>query len=242
MWSPWTKPPCPAGSPASRWDECHGSRRPSSPPFRPAALRGSDRRQWALIHLEQQWQENLLTVEGALLHQRAHDATLRERRGDTLVVRSLAVVSHTLGLSGQWRCGGIPASGRGHSPPRGNGRWRVFPVEYKRGRPKEHQADEVQLCAQAMCLEEMLCCEVAEGALYYGEPRRRTPVTFSPALRELVRQCAAEMHQLAQRHHTPKVRPTKACRSCSLKDLLPAAAGPPRLCLCVLGQSHGGSL
>lgn len=78
------------------------------------------RRQWALIHLEQQWQENLLTVEGALLHQRAHDATLREHRGDTLVVRSLAVVSHTLGLSGAMRCGGIPASGRGHSPPRGN--------------------------------------------------------------------------------------------------------------------------
>ena len=177
------------------------------------------RRQWALIHLEQQWQESLLTVEGALLHQRAHDATLRERRGDTLVVRSLAVVSHTLGLSGQ--CDvvvfqqadeGIPLHGE-------TGRWRVFPVEYKRGRPKAHQADELQLCAQAMCLEEMLCCSIPEGALFYGEPRRRTVVFFTPELRETVRRDSDEMHQLYHRGHTPKAKPSKSCSACSLKEL-----------------------
>ena len=160
-------------------------------------------------------------MEGALLHQRAHDATLRERRGDTLVVRSLAVVSHTLGLSGQCD-GGIPASGRGAFPSTGEtGRWRVFPVEYKRGRPKEHQADEVRLCAQAMCLEEMLSCrEVAEGALYsQGNPGGAPQ---SPSLRRAgnwsvnaPRKCTS----LPSGITPPKVRPTKACRGCSLKDL-----------------------
>lgn len=98
-------------------------------------------------------------------------------------------------------------------------RWLPFPVEYKRGRPKPHQADELQLCAQAMCLEEMLCCSVPEGALYYGETRRRTPVRFSPELRRQVQSAAEEMHQLFRRGHTPKARPGKFCGACSLKEL-----------------------
>ena len=106
------------------------------------------------------------------------------------------------------------------SPSRGEeGRWLPFPVEYKRGRPKPHQADELQLCAQAMCLEEMLCCPVPEGALYYGETRRRTPVRFSPELRRQVQSAAEEMHQLFRRGHTPKARPGKFCGACSLKEL-----------------------
>ena len=141
------------------------------------------RRQWALIHLEQQWQENLRTIEGQLFHERAHDASLRERRGDTLVLRSLAVASPTLGLSGQCDVVEFRAAPEGVPLAGEEGRWLPFPVEYKRGRPKPHQADELQLCAQAMCLEEMLCCPVPEGALYYGETRRRTPVRFSPELR-----------------------------------------------------------
>ena len=95
----------------------------------------------------------------------------------------------------------------------------ALPGEYKRGRPKEHTADELQLCTQAMCLEEMLCCAIPEGALYYGEPRRRTMVSFTPELRKQVRDSLAEMHQLYQRHHTPKVKPSKACNACSLKEL-----------------------
>ena len=99
------------------------------------------------------------------------------------------------------------------------GLWLPYPVEYKRGRPKEHNADELQLCAQAMCLEEMLCCSISEGALYYGEPRRRTVVLLTPELRQQVRDSLAEMHRLYQRRYTPKLKPSKACNACSLKDL-----------------------
>ena len=177
------------------------------------------RRQWALIHLEQQWQENLRTVEGQLLHRRAHDEALRERRGDTLILRSLPVVSYTLGLSGQCDVVEFHADLAGVSIHGEDGLWRPFPVEYKRGRPKAHQADELQLCAQAMCLEEMLCCSISEGALFYGEPRRRTPVLFSSELRQQVAAFADEMHQYYRRGHTPKARPGKSCNACSLKDL-----------------------
>ena len=177
------------------------------------------RRQWALIHIENQWAENLRTVEGGLLHRRAHDEAARERRGDTLTLRGLPVVSYTLGLSGQCDVVEFHLSPEG-VPLRGEeGLWLPFPVEYKRGRPKEHRADELQLCAQAMCLEEMLCCEIPRGALFYGEPRRRAAVDFSPELRQMVRDFSAEMRQYARRGHTPKARPSKSCSACSLKEL-----------------------
>ena len=177
------------------------------------------RRQWALIHLEQQWQENLRTVEGGLLHRRAHDEAARERRSDTLILRGLQVVSHQLGLSGQCDVVEFHATPKGVPLQGEEGLWQPYPVEYKRGKPKSHQADELQLCAQAMCLEEMLCCSIPEGALFYGEPRRRTVVLFTPELRETVRRDSDEMHQLYHRGHTPKAKPSKSCSACSLKEL-----------------------
>ena len=177
------------------------------------------RRQWALIHLEQQWQENLRTVEGGLLHRRAHDEAARERRSDTLILRGLQVVSHQLGLSGQCDVVEFHASPDGIPLHGEEGLWIPFPVEYKRGAPKENPADQLQLCAQALCLEEMLCCSIPEGALFYGETRRRTKVFFTEELRETVRLTAAEMHQMLRRGHTPKVKPTKSCNACSLKEL-----------------------
>ena len=181
------------------------------------------RRQWALIHIEQQWKENLRTVEGDLFHRRAHDEQARERRGGVLILRGLSVVSPTLGISGkcdvvEFRAdpGGVPIRGE-------EGLWLPFPIEYKRGAPKAHQADELQLCAQAMCLEEMLCCRIPEGALFYGETRRRTLVPFSKELRETVRGMLEEMHQLYRRGYTPKVRRSKSCSACSLQEFcLPA--------------------
>lgn len=181
------------------------------------------RRQWALIHIEQQWRENLRTVEGDLLHRRAHDEQARERRGDTLILRGLSVFSPTLRISGKCDVvefyadpNGVPLHGE-------EGLWAPFPVEYKRGAPKAHQADELQLCAQAMCLEEILCCTIPEGALFYGETRRRTAVCFTQELRELVGTMLEEMHRLYARGHTPKVKPAKGCSACSLKELcLPA--------------------
>ena len=176
------------------------------------------RRQWALIHIENQWAENYRTTDGAILHERAHDKDLTECRGDLLITRDMRIFSQSLGVSGA--CDvvefhldpeGVPLSGRA-------GRWRPFPVEYKRGAPKPHDADELQLCAQAMCLEEMLCTAVPDGALYYGETRRRV-VSFSEPLRAEVRACLTEMHDLFRRGHTPKVKPARACSACSLKDL-----------------------
>lgn len=184
------------------------------------------RRQWALIHIEHQWAENYRTVDGSLMHEQVHDQTFRESRGDRLTVRDLAIHSAQLGISGQCDAveffrgpEGIPLRDR-------EGLWLPYPVEYKRGKPKEHNADALQLCAQAMCLEEMLCCAVPEGALYYGEPRHRSVVAFTPELRGQVRDDAAEMHELYQRRHTPKVKPSKSCNACSLKDLcLPKLMG-----------------
>lgn len=177
------------------------------------------RRQWALIHIEQQWQENLRTVEGNLLHTKAHDASQRERRGDTLILRDLPIYSRTLGLSGKCDVVEFHQMEQGVSLHGEEGLWLPFPVEYKRGMPKDHQADELQLCAQSMCLEEMLCCTVAEGALFYGETRRRTLVSFSPDLRLQVQSMAEEMHHLYRRGYTPKVKPSKGCKACSLNAL-----------------------
>lgn len=181
------------------------------------------RRQWALIHLESQWKENLRTVEGQLLHTHAHDTTLRERRGNTLILRSVSVVSHTLGISGQCDVVEFHADSNGVPIHGETGLWLADPVEYKHGSPKEHNADEMQLCAQAMCLEEMLCCTIPEGALYYGQTRHRVRVPFTDPLRDAVKSCLTEMHQLYHRGYTPKVKPTKSCNACSLKELcLPA--------------------
>ena len=178
------------------------------------------RRQWALIHLEQQWAENYRTTDGAIIHENAHNTDLRESRGDRLIVRGMAVRSAELGISGACDVvefhrdpAGVPLSGR-------EGRWLPFPLEYKRGKPGEHtHADLLQLCAQAMCLEEMLCCAVPRGALYYNEPRRRQVEEFTSELRAEVTALLAEMHQLYRRGTTPKVKPAKGCSACSLREL-----------------------
>ena len=177
------------------------------------------RRQWALIHIEQQWAENFRTVDGELMHRNAHDAGFQESRGELYVTRSVSVFSPTLGVSGQCDVleyhrgdAGIPLRGK-------EGLWQPYPVEYKRGRPREDTGDALQLCGQALCLEEMLCCPIPEGALYYGEIRRRVAVPFTDELRGEVRRMLEEMHELYRRGHTPKVKPGKHCNACSLKDL-----------------------
>ncbi|MGI6182224.1 MULTISPECIES: CRISPR-associated protein Cas4 [Eubacteriales] len=186
------------------------------------------RRQWALIHIERQWAENLRTVEGQLLHQRAHDEKQMERRGNLLTARSLRVVSHRL------RAQGVCDVVEFHQDPAGitlagqDGTWQPYPVEYKKGRPNAYGADELQLCAQAICLEEMLLCSIAEGSLFYGEPRRRTRVNLDAPLRQRVEDMLGEMHALYARGYTPKATPSKGCNACSLKEVcLPRLAKAP---------------
>lgn len=190
------------------------------------------RRRWALVHIEQQWEENALTLEGQYLHELVHDETFTEKRGSTLLSRGMPVRSQALRITGACDMveltqseDGVPIQGR-------EGRWLVYPVEYKRGRPDPTGADEWQLCAQALCLEEMFATEIPEGAVYYGQMRRRQRVELTNALREEVRSAIAEMHRLYARGHTPRVSPKKACDACSLReicrpDLLtaPSAAG-----------------
>lgn len=177
------------------------------------------RRQWALIHIEDQWAENIRTAEGELLHERAHDPGLREKRSDRILVHDLAVFSPTLGVSGACDIVEFRRAAQGISLPGETGLFQPYPVEYKRGSPREDSANELQLCGQAMCLEEMLCCDIERGALYFGETRRRVEIEFVPELRREVTDTFAEMHELYRRGRTPKVKPTKSCNACSLKEL-----------------------
>lgn len=182
------------------------------------------RRQWALIHIERAWADNVLTAEGELVHKRAHDEDLRERRGDTLVVRGLAVHSRALGLAGKCDVVEFYKDSNGHPLAGEDGLWRAVPVEYKHGRSKTSDADRLQLCAQALCLEEMLGADVPVGYLYYEETRSREKVEMGDCLRKTAASMAEEMHALYYRRHTPRVRPFSACRACSLNDLcLPRA-------------------
>jgi CRISPR-associated exonuclease Cas4 len=168
-------------------------------------------RQCALIHIEQAWIENAATAEGRIAHERVHAVESEVRRG-VRTVTGMPLRSARLGVTG------IADVVELHRAA--NGAWQPFPVEHKRGRPKTHRADEVQLCAQAMALEEMFAVEVAEGALFHGQPRRRMTVTFDLALRALTQEVAAAAHALIAGGRTPRMGyDKKRCDACSLIEI-----------------------
>lgn len=177
------------------------------------------KRQWALIYIEEQWDDNVHTIMGELLHKKAHDRFSYEKRGDILTVRAMPVSSGKLGVSGECDVVEFLEDEEGAVLFGRKGTYRPFPVEYKKGRPKAIDADLLQLAAQAMCLEEMFSTPVNNGAIYYGEIRRREPVEINDELREKVRTTLEEMHRLFERRYTPKVRWSKACSACSIKDI-----------------------
>ena len=177
------------------------------------------RRQWALIHIEQQWEENVRTFEGAVMHENAHNPLLKQKRGDVLTVRAMRVFSRTLGISGECDVVEFHADSRGVPLHGREGTYLPIPVEYKRGAPKKHDADALQLAAQAMCLEEMLLTRVETGYLYYGETKHREEVAISEELREKVRKSFAEMHQYYERVYTPRAKREKHCSQCSLRNI-----------------------
>lgn len=177
------------------------------------------RRQWALIHIEQQWAENYRTTAGEIMHKKTHEEGSFEKRGSLLIVRGLRISSRELGLSGQCDVVEFHRDENGVNLFGYDGRWKPTPIEYKRGMPKENNADELQLCAQAICLEEMFQTDILEGYLYYGENKRRSHVEFTNGLKMEVRKVGKEMHELFCRGYTPNVKPRKQCRACSIVDL-----------------------
>lgn len=177
------------------------------------------RRQWALIHIEQQWQENVHTVEGELMHKNAHDGYLTEKRKDVIVVRALPIHSRTMGVSGSCDIVEFRRADDGIMLHGHRGLFQVYPIEYKKGRPKETEIDILQLVAQVICLEEMLNTSITEGAIFYGETRHREKVVIDDALRNTVKKYFLEMHQMYERKYTPKVRWSKGCNGCSLKEI-----------------------
>lgn len=177
------------------------------------------RRQWALIHIEQQWEENYRTADGRVMHRNVHDAGFHEKRGDLVISRAMAVSSQRLGISGECDAVEFRKDSSGIEIFGLEGRYSVTPVEYKRGQPKEDPCDEMQLAAQAMCLEEMLCCRIDTGFLYYGETHRRLKVEINEQLRQDTENALREMHELFRKRYTPKVKRSKACNACSLKNI-----------------------
>ncbi|NPV80636.1 MAG: CRISPR-associated protein Cas4 [Firmicutes bacterium] len=180
------------------------------------------RRQWALIHIERQWSENLRTVEGRHLHERVHSSIATEARGEVVIARSLPLVSYRLGLYGvadmvEFHL--VSSGEHGVVLPGRDGRWYPRPVEYKRGRAKPDDRDEVQLCAQAMCLEEMLKIPVATGSLFYGKMQHRVNVLFDSALRKRVEDLARQMHEIYEEGVTPAAPADVECKLCSLVDV-----------------------
>jgi len=183
------------------------------------------KRQWALIHIEQQWQDNLRTVEGEILHEKTHDNTIKESRGDLIISRGMGVFSTSLGLTGACDVVEFHRSTEGINIFGRDGTFKPIPIEYKKGKPKEDESDVLQLCAQAICLEEMLLCEIPEAFLFYGETRRRLKIVLDEALRDRVKAITKEMHELYDRRYTPKVKPSKSCKACSLTEIC-----IPKLC------------
>lgn len=178
-------------------------------------------RQAALIHLERQWAENRFTAEGRVLHQVADKPGMR-RAGLLRRVTALPLASRRLGIAG------IADVVEFHARPWGE---QAYPLEFKRGKPKLHRADEVQLCAQALCLEEMNGQAVPEGALYYGETKRRQTVPFDDDLRSLTLQVIADLREIFAAARTPPARyRADRCRACSLLDICrPRLLGRPVL-------------
>ena len=184
------------------------------------------RRQWALIHIEQQWCENYRTVDGNIMHENVHDAGFHEKRGDIVITRAMAVSSSRLGISGECDAVEFKKCSNGTEVFGLEGKYSVIPVEYKRGEPKEDDCDILQLTAQALCLEDMLYCDIPFGYLYYGETRHRIKVSFSDELRSRTENIIGEMHRLYSEKHTPKVKRRRACNACSLKNVcLPEICG-----------------
>lgn len=179
-------------------------------------------RQWAIIHLAQDWEDNRLTIEGQLLHQNVDNPFYRQKCGDTIVLRSVHIASPTLGLYGLTDAVELTPSETSANTichPKYPGFWNLMPVEYKHGKQKPTPCDEVQLAAQVICLEEMHHIHINYGALFYNETRQREIISIDKDLRDLTADCARQMHQIFESQIMPQPKYSSQCKHCSLKDI-----------------------
>ena len=177
------------------------------------------RRQWALIHIEQQWSENFFTLDGTLKHEKVDEGPVTEKLGNKRVLRSLHVISHNLQIQGICDVVELIEDSKGEYFSKYNSNFKIIPVEYKRGKAKEIKSDILQLAAQTMWLEEMLGVTITKGAIFYFATRHRETVTMTKELYDEVKETVDEMNNYYQRMYTPKVKKTLHCRSCSLADI-----------------------
>lgn len=179
-------------------------------------------RQWALIHIEQQWDDNRLTIEGQILHKHVDDPFYRQKCGDQITLRAVNIASRELGLYGISDAIELYPSQSTENTihhPKYPGRWKPIVVEYKHGKPKRNEIDEVQLAAQTMCLEEMYAIHISHGVFFYGELRHRIDIDITEELRDIVKHCAREMHDVFAKSVIPKAEYGKHCEKCSLIDI-----------------------
>lgn len=177
------------------------------------------RRQWALIHIEQLWGENYFTIDGKFKHENVDNGIGQKSIDGKKILRSLPIVSHNLKIQGICDIVEFIPSEDGDFFAKYNGKFQVFPIEYKRGKSKLDESDIVQLVAQAMCLEEMCNTSINQGAIFYFETRRREIINITDDLRQLVKNTFSEMHNYFQKKYTPRVRKNKKCKACSLIDI-----------------------
>lgn len=177
------------------------------------------KRQWALIHVEHQWEQNLYTVKGDIVHEKVDDPFLMESRGNLIIARSVPVHSELLGCYGIADLVEYHRSDEGIKIAGKEGCYRLYPIEYKAGKPKDDNIDKVQLCLQAMCFEEMHETSVPEGAIYYAKTRKREGVVFTQKLREQAQKLLKEMHNLISNSITPLPSYAKICDHCSLYNI-----------------------
>lgn len=177
------------------------------------------KRQWALIHIEQQWEENVRTIEGQHLHKKADKPFIREKRGDKIIVRAMPVKSKELRVSGICDVVEFVRDDQGVGLLGTEDLYLPYPIEYKRGKPKLEDSDILQLTAQAICLEEMLLCEVKTGYFFYNEIKHRVEVPLTSTEKKRVKLVFDEMHKYYKQKFTPKVKTGPFCKSCSLQNI-----------------------
>lgn len=177
------------------------------------------KRQWAILYLEDQWQENLLTAEGRVIHERAHDNSIKESRKDYFVIRSMPIKSHTYKLTGECDIVEFIKDENGINIKGKKDKYIIYPVEYKRGNIKKDESDKMQLLAQCISLEEMFVTEVRSGAIYYNKIRKREEINFTEEDINKFKNIVEEMHRIYKQKKNPKVRISKKCKNCSVNEI-----------------------